>query len=141
MDALRDNADVVVIGGGPTGSTAANILSKAGWRVLLIEKERFPRHHVGESLLPALDRLYVRLGVREALRRERFFLKRGGAFLWGRSRRLWSIDVTKAVPLVEKGGRFAYHVQRDRFDELLLQACRRRGARVVEGAAVVGLDV
>ena len=59
--------DAIVIGGGPAGSTAAGLLAKRGRRVLVLERERFPREHVGESLLPASLPILEELGVRQAV--------------------------------------------------------------------------
>ena len=64
--------DVVVIGGGPAGSTVATLLSQWGRRVLLLEKEHFPRHHIGESLLPLASRVMQRLGVLDKVERANF---------------------------------------------------------------------
>ena len=60
-------ADVVVIGGGPGGSTTATMLARQGWQVLLLERERFPRDHIGESLLPASIPVLEELGVLPAV--------------------------------------------------------------------------
>ena len=59
---MTDRYDVIVVGGGPSGSTAGNLLAQGGARVLLIEREVFPRFHIGESLLPANLRIFDRLG-------------------------------------------------------------------------------
>jgi len=61
----RQTCDVLIIGGGPAGSTMATFLVAKGWRVVLLEKERHPRFHIGESLLPLNMPLLERLGVRE----------------------------------------------------------------------------
>ncbi|HLJ39706.1 MAG TPA: FAD-dependent oxidoreductase, partial [Steroidobacteraceae bacterium] len=61
-------ADVLIIGGGPAGSTAANLLAQRGYRVTLLEKDHHPRFHIGESLLPANRPLFERLGVAEQVR-------------------------------------------------------------------------
>jgi flavin-dependent dehydrogenase len=126
-------ADVAVIGGGPAGSTAAALLSASGRRVILFEKERFPRFHIGESLLPFNTDLFRRLGVEEWLEKES--VKKWGAQLIssdGSQRRLVSFR-DGMVP----GYPSAYHVLRSRFDEMLLRNAARRGAEIHEGAAVV----
>ena len=75
--------DAVVIGGGPGGSTAATFLAKAGRRTLLLEKEHFPRFHIGESLLPYNRRLFEQMGVLPALTAPGFPLKFGAQFHLG----------------------------------------------------------
>ncbi len=74
MDSLYD---VAIIGGGPAGSTAATLLTKAGRRAVVLEREKFPRFHIGESLLPFSTKAFDRLGVREKLDRT-FMPKHGG---------------------------------------------------------------
>src|SRR5438046_9167986 len=69
--------DVAIIGGGPAGSTAATLLSKAGRRVIVLEREKFPRFHIGESLLPFSMQTFTRLGLQEKLRAH-FVEKFGG---------------------------------------------------------------
>ena len=69
--------DVIVIGGGPGGSTAATMLARKGARVLLLERERFPRDHVGESLLPASIPVLEELGVLPAVQQAGFFTQMG----------------------------------------------------------------
>src|SRR5947208_7708747 len=61
--------DVAIIGGGPAGSTSATLLARAGRRVIVLEREKFPRFHIGESLLPFSMQTFDRLGVREKLDR------------------------------------------------------------------------
>src|SRR5438309_9198749 len=75
-----ENYDVAIIGGGPAGSTAATLLSKAGRRVIVLERDKFPRFHIGESLLPFSMETFDRLGVREKLDRA-FLPKYGGEIM------------------------------------------------------------
>ena len=63
----QPNVDIAVIGGGPAGSSAATMLARQGWRVVLLERERFPREHVGESLLPASMPVLEELGAMDAV--------------------------------------------------------------------------
>ena len=65
MDSEVEHCDVLVIGGGPAGSTVSALLSEKGWRVTLLEKDRHPRFHIGESLLPMTLPIFKRLGVAE----------------------------------------------------------------------------
>ena len=75
-----DMYDVAIIGGGPAGSTAAALLARAGRRVIVFERERFPRFHIGESLLPFSMKAFTRLGLHEKFLRAGFIKKFGGEF-------------------------------------------------------------
>lgn len=128
-------ADVIVIGGGPGGSTAATLLARKGWTVTLFEKERFPREHVGESLLPASLPLLEDLGVLPAVEAAGFVKKWGATMVWGVSPEPWSWYFK------ETNQRFphAYQVWRPAFDQLLLENAAASGVEVREGQRV--LDV
>ena len=127
------NADVVVIGGGPGGSTAATMLARKGAQVLLLERENFPRDHVGESLLPASVPVLDELGVLPAIQQEGFLLKWGATMVWGRESTPWSWYFR------ETSSRYphSYQVWRPRFDQLLLENSRNSGVDVREGHQVL----
>src|SRR5436189_6417932 len=115
-----DIYDVAIIGGGPAGSTAATLLACAGRRVLVLERDKFPRFHIGESLLPFSMQTFDRLGVREKLDRT-FLPKYGGEIVaaWG----------TRGVKFYVKDGfqsrrASAYHITRSDFCKLLMHHSR-----------------
>ncbi|MFQ5420944.1 MAG: FAD-dependent oxidoreductase, partial [Anaerolineae bacterium] len=82
LSAIPAQCDVVVIGGGPAGSATATYLAQAGIDVVLLEKERFPRPQVGESLIPHFWKFTDRLGVSPQIEQENFVVKSGGIIAW-----------------------------------------------------------
>lgn len=128
--------DVAIIGGGPAGSTAATLLAKAGRRVIVLEREKFPRFHIGESLLPFSTQTFDRLGVREKLDRT-FIPKYGGEIV--------AACGTRGIKFYFKNGYQsqrdrAYQVTRSEFDKLLLDHSRENGAEVREETEVRKID-
>ncbi len=137
MSAPGNNPDVVVIGGGPAGSTAACMLARQGWRVILLERERFPREHVGESLLPASVPILEELGAIDAVSQAGFLPKYGATMVWGRDSEPWSWffrETSQRYPS-------SFQVWRPQFDQILLDNARKYGADVREGCQVVGADL
>jgi flavin-dependent dehydrogenase len=126
------SADVVVIGGGPGGSTAATMLARQGWQVLLLERDVFPRDHVGESLLPASIPVLEELGVLTAVQGEGFLPKWGATMVWGQSPDPWSWyfrETNQKYP-------HSYQVWRPRFDQLLLENAQAAGVTALQGYRV-----
>jgi halogenation protein CepH len=130
-----EETDVVVVGGGPAGSTVATLVAKAGHRVILLEKAFHPRHSVGESLLPATIHGVCRLlGVWDKIHEAGFVRKRGGVFRWGREEEPWTFSFAMAT-LGEAD--YAFQVERARFDEILLRNAEEAGVDVREGWKVL----
>lgn len=123
---LPGKVDVLVVGGGPAGSTAAGQLAAMGYDVALIDKQHHPRETVGESVLPSAWRYFDLLGVTDAIDQCGFVRKAGGVVAWG--------DQITQISFKD----FAYdrpglHVERDEMDNVLLRHAQSRGVRVFEG--------
>jgi len=125
--------DVLIIGGGPAGSSAAIVLAERGHRVVQVEKSRHPRFHIGESLLPANLPIFERLGVAEQV--SAIGMQKWGAEFvspWhaGRGETFnFAEGWNKSLP-------FAYQVRRSEFDEVLIRRAAKQGAAVFEGCRV-----
>ena len=129
-------SDVVVIGGGPAGSVVATLLADAGISVTLLERERFPRYHIGESLLSATLPILDAVGVTAKCEAHGFLRKPGGTFQWGRQRDPWSFWFRE-----DPGGRpYAFQVVRAEFDQLLLANAREHGVDIREEHSVERVD-
>src|SRR5881398_1028451 len=121
--------DVAIIGGGPAGSTAAALLARAGRRVVLLEREKFPRFHVGESLLPFSLPIFERLGVAEKVRSAGFQVKRGAYFWNEETGGIRPVDFATGI---DDRHPSAYQVKRADFDHLLLSHAAESGAEIRE---------
>src|ERR1700733_11215705 len=138
MNARRaeEEADVVVVGGGPGGSTLATLVAMQGNRVILLEKDKFPRWQIGESLLPSTVHGVCRLtGVADELAKAGFTKKRGGTQRWGASPEPWTFAFSVSPKMAGETS-YAYQVERSKFDEILLNHARNTGVDVREQHAV-----
>jgi flavin-dependent dehydrogenase len=128
--AMSRHVSVLVIGGGPGGSTAAALLAKGGLNVLLLERDFFPRYHIGESLLASCQSTLKLSGAYDAVKEHGFQIKRGAVFHWAEDR--WVLDWRK---LVDQNA-WSWQVDRGQYDEILLRNATKQGAEVIEGASV-----
>ena len=123
--------DVMIVGAGPGGATAAALLARQGVDVLLVDKDEFPRFHIGESLLPCDLALFERLGI--DMKAAGFLYKGGAEFFDERTG-------DHAVYLFKEGLQgtpgYAYQVERAKFDALVLDRAKEAGAKFVAGVRV-----
>jgi 1H-pyrrole-2-carbonyl-[peptidyl-carrier protein] chlorinase len=144
--------DVGIIGGGPAGSSMAAFLAKAGINCVVFEGELFPRPHVGESLVPSSTRVFSELGFLPKMEENKFPRKFGAVWTAGVKAPMYHHDFEgldedcradidfqeRDQPGVDQT--YTYHVDRGKFDNLLLQHAHELGAAVYEGVAVKGAD-
>ncbi|OIJ88236.1 NAD(P)/FAD-dependent oxidoreductase [Streptomyces colonosanans] len=145
--------DVVIVGGGPAGSSAAAYLAKAGLSVAVFESENFPRPHVGESLVPATTRVLLETGVMDKIEAAGFPRKYGAAWTSSQSRNVTAAQASKLThelgaadilfserdqPGVDRD--YTFHVDRSQFDLILLKHAESLGAKVFQGIRALRVD-
>ncbi|MDA0205724.1 MAG: NAD(P)/FAD-dependent oxidoreductase [Acidobacteria bacterium] len=125
--------DAVVIGGGPAGSTAAAVLAEKGRRVAVIERDKFPRYHVGESMIPYCYFTLERLGLIEKMQQSHFPKKYSVQFVGGSGKMSTPFYFTQhlAHPAAQ-----SWQVLRSEFDQMMLDNARDKGAEVFEETTV-----
>jgi 2-polyprenyl-6-methoxyphenol hydroxylase-like FAD-dependent oxidoreductase len=128
----EEACDVLVIGGGPGGSTIAALLAERGRNVVLVEKDRHPRFHIGESLLPMNLPLFERLGLKSEVERIGM-IKYGAEFISPYHNKSVTYNFANAV---DKRFPFAYQVRRSELDEILFRNAVAKGASAFEGCRV-----
>ncbi len=140
--------DVAIIGGGPGGSTCASLLRKYApqLRVAVVEREVFPREHVGESQLPLTGAILNEMGCWEKVERANFPIKLGATYRWGSSPDLWDFEFIpfgqfrdEPRPVAKFGGQrmfTAFQVERGEYDKILLDHAAELGAEVLQPARV-----
>src|SRR5882672_5084554 len=131
---MKTDVDVLIIGAGPAGSTTAALLQKEGFRLLVVEKERFPRFVIGESLLPHCMDLLQESDLLESVAEQGFMQKNGAVFF--RNRQTCNFDFSAQFTA---GWKYTYQVPRADFDKTLADTVAARGVEFLFGHGVTAV--
>ncbi|MGJ4859881.1 NAD(P)/FAD-dependent oxidoreductase [Labrys sp. La1] len=131
---IPNTTDVLVIGGGPAGSTVATILAGHGVQTTVLERDVFPRYHIGESLLASLMPMLDAIGASEKIKQHGFVEKPGGYFNWGNEKWSFRFDEIEGAP------QHSYQVKRSEFDKLLLDHAAENGADIHQNVKVTNIE-
>lgn len=130
----EQQVDVLIIGAGPAGSSAACLLQQAGLKTVVVEKQRFPRFVIGESLLPHCMDLLDEAGLLDAVQQQNYIIKHGAEFFRGDEQ--FAFDFSQQFT---EGWRYTYQVPRDHFDQTLAQATQAKGIPIRWQHTVTGV--
>ncbi|MEO6786710.1 MAG: tryptophan 7-halogenase [Chthoniobacteraceae bacterium] len=132
---MKTEVDVLIIGAGPAGTTAAALLHKQGFKLLVVEKQTFPRFVIGESLLPICMDLLQEADLLDVVEARRFIHKAGAVFLRGPE--ICDFDFSNQFTT---GWKYTYQVPRDDFDKTLADAVAARGVEIIYGHGVTAIS-
>jgi len=147
----EDHYDVAIVGGGPSGSTVGTLLKRYAphLSVAILERETFPRDHIGESLLPPIGPILDEMGVWDQVEAAGFPIKVGATYRWGKNPELWDFDFLQTEKFVDeprpakyRGQRTktAFQVDRSKYDAILLDRAAELGCEVRQNARVARVD-
>lgn len=143
--------DVAIIGGGPAGSTAGTFLKKYApeLKVLVLDRDKFPRDHVGESLLPVISSVLAEMGAWDKIEAANFPIKIGATYKWGRMQELWDfnflpveeyVEEPRPAPYAGQRARTSFQVDRSIYDHILLDHCAEAGCDVRQETRVLEIQ-
>jgi len=130
---MNESYECIVIGGGPAGATVATLLADQGHKTLVLERDRFPRHHIGESLMPETYWTFQRLGMLDKMKATDFIRKQSVQFVSASGKESLPYYFTDRDPGEHS---ITWQVRRDQFDVMMLDNARQHGAQVRQGVSV-----